>query len=414
MCKIKVGLKKEAFYFIVLCCLLSQAALSQEQFEKRFSISFNKEPLKDVLGALTKTQTSMGYSTGNDSNWTVPITLDLKNVTLDEAMEKVLASQTIFKDYVVTNYGTFIEMELLEEKSDSRYFDREKNKGLYYHIGDRLQDYVYTISNFPDKTVRLSGLKKKLIILDMWNIHCKGCIEAMPRMQKLEEEFKDQVQIILVTKDSKQQVEMLKKWARNVRETKLPSITGESVLGSLFQYFYVPKQVWIDESGVVRYITNKEIATEKYIRDFLAGGRMPIYETKDTVVGSDYDVPLVTALQPVNGGDFAISSYLAPHQENKYNFNMYAGGSDEKDTLKAERHMRIDLFTLYKIAYQIHKPGYFSNTRVIKNFTNPGKYDPDYFLGTNIYDYELLTKKQAITKKKFYHLMQWQLDAFSA
>jgi thiol-disulfide isomerase/thioredoxin len=405
-------LSKGIYFLVFLFCLFSQTGHTQEQFEKRFSLSFDHQALKKVIGALAGTQTDMGYKIGNDSIWEIPVTMDLTNVSLDEALDKVLALQTFYKDYMVTDYGNGRTLELMQEKSAYRYYNHHKTTGRYYHIGDQLPDSLYSITNYHDKIFKLSGIKKKLIILDLWGVNCAGCIAAMPRMQELQEKFRDQIQVILVTKDNQQKVDLLKKHVREVRETTLPIVTGENMLGFLFDYIYVPRQVWIDGSGTVRYITNKDIGREKYIKEFLDGQRMKLYETKDTIVGTEYDVPLSVSLQPINQGDFGLSAYLAPHKEDKYCFNLYADGSKEEDTEKGNRFERMDMYNLYKVAYNVKEPGAFSNTRIIKNYDNPHKYDASEILGTNFYDYELITKKKDISLAQFYNLMRGQMDAF--
>jgi thiol-disulfide isomerase/thioredoxin len=234
-------------------------------------------------------------------------------------MDKIFAMQDAIKDYLIVDYGEGKALQMLEKRTGApRYFNRHNGTGKFYHVGDKMPDSVYMVSNYPVQRIRLVGLKKKLIILDLWNVNCHGCINAMPAMQKLQEEFKDQVQVILVTKDSKEQVEEVKRFAANVRDTHLPFINGENVLGYLFDYTVVPQQVWIDGSGTVVYKTIKEIANENTVRDFLAGKRMDIYETKDTTVMPDYDRPMASTLQFVAQGDYAIASYLAPHKETKY------------------------------------------------------------------------------------------------
>lgn len=47
-----------------------------------------------------------------------------------------------------------------------------------------------------NKTVNLSRLKGKVVLLDFWYRGCAPCIEAMPELIKLQEEFKDVLVII--------------------------------------------------------------------------------------------------------------------------------------------------------------------------------------------------------------------------
>ncbi|MCO5947932.1 TlpA family protein disulfide reductase [Mucilaginibacter flavidus] len=410
-------MKNKLTYFTALCLLFSLNALAQEQFEKRFSISFVNEPFRDAIMKLTKTQShGMAVSWGSNLIYekSLPVTANLHNVTFDEAMDSILAKQNICKDYWILDYGgdkKTMVLHLEERKiANSRYVERNKNKGRYYHVGDILPDSSYAITNYHGKTnIKLADIKKKLLILDMWNINCAGCIEAMPELEKLQEKFGNQVQIIMVTRDSREQVELLKKHVKIVRETKLPFITGENVLGSLFEYDQVPTQVWIDESGFVKYITKTPIASERHIRDFLSGKRMDIRDTKDTVLSLSYARPLAIALEPIQRGDFGISSFLVPHKSEKYFYGVYLGGFSDTDRIKGVIMLRLDINTLYREAYFGHT---FSKTPVIKEYNHPEKYERDTLSMSNFYDYELAVKRKETTAKQFYHLMQQELDTY--
>ncbi|MDB5199205.1 MAG: hypothetical protein JWO92_1168 [Chitinophagaceae bacterium] len=399
-------------FLIVICLLFSANAFCQEQFEKRFDIILTHEPFMEALKKLAKTQPDM-ILMGNKSVFErcPPITLNLHNVTFDEAMNRILASQAIFKDYVVIDHGSpgGLRLQLKTENGTKRYIDKNKNKSRYYHLGDELPDSSYSVDNYPSKKIKLSDFKNKLIILDMWNISCAGCIMAMPKMEELQEQFKGEVQILLVTRDSKDEVSDLKKKVEIVRDNKLPSITGENLLGFMFNYFSVPTQVWIDGSGKIRYITNKLIANEQNIKNFLSGKYLNLYETKDTVVSQEN--PFTTSLKFINNGKFTVSSYLGNHNETKYHYYGESGMPiKDADTVKWIAIQNIDLYNLYKVAYGVMDLAHFSNCRILRDYINPEKYDPDETTSKNMYDYELITQKIEINRQKFCHIMQQELD----
>ncbi|MBS1529143.1 MAG: DUF3738 domain-containing protein, partial [Bacteroidetes bacterium] len=213
--------------------------------------------------------------------------------------------------------------------------------------------------------------------------------------------------------DSKGLVTELKKRVQLVWDCTLPSITGENDLASFFDYLMAPHQVWLDGNSVVVYNTNREIAEDNYIRDYLEGKRLNLYETKDTILAGDINVPLAVTLQPINKGNFIISSYLAPHDEHKYHYGGGTFGANDNTTaLKTIRVGDVDMFTLYKRAYLNMEPIDFSDSRVIRNYNHPEKYKPDFINNKNIYDYDLTIKDKQITRPQFYYLMQQELNAF--
>jgi thiol-disulfide isomerase/thioredoxin len=400
--------------FLSLCLMASLFAKGQEQFTKTFDINVKHMRLDSVLERLCRTQTDLSISTLPEMQ-SFFITMDLKNVTLDQAMDKLFTLQPFFKYYCVTDKKRFNRLEVTPEKLASRYFNYYKEAPVY-HIGDQLPDSVFAVHNYPRTELGLKDIKKKLIILDMWGVNCTGCILGLPDMESLQERFKDQVQIIVTTKDSWQAVEQLKKRVDLVKNSTLPFITGENTLASMFAYDGLPHMIWLDGDGKVIYNTPKPIASAKYISDFLAGKRMDIRETKDTIIEDDMiSEPVSKTMSLIHHGDFAVSSYLAPHNEDRYSYFSYSlARNDDTARYKMVRLFPADFNTLYKIAAGLDDDAQvaYSNTRIIKNFKDPGQYAPDEVENKNEFDYQLLTKRKEITRNQFFRLMQRELDAY--
>ncbi len=56
-------------------------------------------------------------------------------------------------------------------------------------VGDKAIDW--SLKDSDGKTVKLSDLKGKVVVMDFWATWCGPCRKAMPDIQKLHEEFKD-------------------------------------------------------------------------------------------------------------------------------------------------------------------------------------------------------------------------------
>lgn len=410
---------KYKYIFLIFCLIISYSTKAQEQFTKKFDITFKNATLYDALLMLGKTQANMSYAFGPDDadmKKSTPVTLDLHNVTFDQAMDKILTTQSIYKDYYIVDFGGEDKMTVLhlstESRLNDRYIDRHVNKGKYYHVGDELPDFAYTAGNYSSDKLKLSDFKGKLVILVLWNINCEGCIEAMPEFNYLQNKLKDKIQIILVTKDSKNDVDKLKKRVKIVGECQLPFITGENALGSLFNYTFVPTEVWINPSGKVSIITLKNIAAEKYINEFLSGKSLGIYELKDTVLTSNYQRTMSCALQPITQGDYGISTYMASHNSTRYDYHGYMGGFTDTSIVKSVSYEGADLYLLYREAYKGYGSAGNTGIRFINKLDNPTKYDSDGIGLKNFFDYELITRRKEIDSSKFYRLMQQQLDAY--
>lgn len=137
--------------------------------------------------------------------------------------------------------------------------------------GDELPDItLQDVKNYPTNTLRIADLRGKLVIFDFWTVTCGGCITAMPEMEALQEQFKDRIQIILVTNSTQEQVERLAKRSSIVKNVKLPMVIADSVLTKLFIFRTVPTHVWIDEKGIVNQFTGP-FSTSETVGDYVKG-----------------------------------------------------------------------------------------------------------------------------------------------
>jgi len=57
------------------------------------------------------------------------------------------------------------------------------------------------LSMADGSTKKLSEMRGKVVVLDFWATYCKPCVEKLPHLQKLAEEWGDKVIVIAVTLD---------------------------------------------------------------------------------------------------------------------------------------------------------------------------------------------------------------------
>ncbi len=152
------------------------------------------------------------------------------------------------------------------------------------NIGDTLAYPVLVdVLNAPDGLLDMESFKGKLIILDFWHTGCSGCVAAFPKMDSLQQRFENNVQIIAVNTESLDSTERFFSKLKAKWRPRFPLVTNDRVLNRLFPHKLVPHHVWVDENGVVRYITGGVNTNEKSIREFLAG-RGPIMSERPRLV----------------------------------------------------------------------------------------------------------------------------------
>jgi hypothetical protein len=92
----------------------------------------------------------------------------------------------------------------------------------------------------------------------------------MPKLDSLQREFNNEIQIILVTKDSKTKVDNLFSRIKTKRPN-IPQVFSDTLLRKLFPHDGQPYQVWISPDGHVQQITQGYNANRKSIAAELAG-----------------------------------------------------------------------------------------------------------------------------------------------
>lgn len=130
----------------------------------------------------------------------------------------------------------------------------EKKEIQPFTVGDRIPDLpVKNIINYEDCAVSLSSFGNKIIILDFWNIHCTSCIRMFPLEDSLQAMFPNDVQFVLITRDSKEQVSrFLSKYnSTHKKPLALPVMVDDSAYISLFRFIYIPHYVWIAPNGTI-------------------------------------------------------------------------------------------------------------------------------------------------------------------
>ena len=143
-------------------------------------------------------------------------------------------------------------------------------------IGDPVPNiYLENIINHPGGTAHLSDFKGKLLILDFWATWCRPCVEAIPRFEKLQREFGNELQILMVTSQPKSAIAPL----FSDRKISLPSVTGDQKLSKLFPHKYVPHEVWIQDGKVVA-ITGEAEVTSNHINILLTDKKSIMAEKK--------------------------------------------------------------------------------------------------------------------------------------
>jgi thiol-disulfide isomerase/thioredoxin len=146
----------------------------------------------------------------------------------------------------------------LEKSSDSiiqnfKYDLRIGNKYIirskdYKKIGMKIPQQYFTSVN--GEKIIIGGKKEKPTLINLWFIHCPGCIAEMPALNKLKEKYAEKVDFISLTFETKDDVlDFLKK--RKFEFTHIANV--REYIKQIGSYPY-PETIFIDKEGYIRNI----------------------------------------------------------------------------------------------------------------------------------------------------------------
>ncbi|MES1221480.1 MAG: redoxin family protein [Bacteroidota bacterium] len=280
-------------------------------------------------------------------------------------------------------------------------------------IGDTIPNVTLSLTNFTSSSVKISDFKNRLLIFDFWNSFCSSCISSMPELEKMQKEFSDKVQIILVTTDSDEQLKKLRKVSKIFRDCDLPMVESDTILYKYFPFKTVPSHVWIDSERVVKQITSGRNTSSIRIKDFFLGKSINLMEKKEDIDFND-TVPLWTEGNGRQRKHLQYYSHIMNHitSSNRAGY----GGGDSTEI----RTMNLPIIDLYQYAFgglTIRGCKFGLKSRCIiqakdsSDFFEPkdiSKYEE--WVDKNTYSYELKVPSTRSSEKLMF--MQQDLDRF--
>lgn len=279
-------------------------------------------------------------------------------------------------------------------------------------IGDRVPDIVMdTILNYPNGKARFSDFKNKHILLDFWSRGCSSCIGAFPKMQKLQQQFSNRIQILAVCTFNR--LEALNIWepgfprnstSEGIRSTTLPLVFNNQNMVDFFPHRFEPYLVWIDSNRIVRAMVDSWNVNEQTILTLLSGqyNAVPLATSfkraLDPVKYARYDVRQsfleegdgrfknkVVYLRRFNNDERVILAKLG---------NCGNGGYAIKDSVNGRtigwRNLMLDMVDLFAYVYC-----HIDKQLIIVESSNPEKFfrpalGVDHWFEDHTYSYEVL------------------------
>lgn len=280
------------------------------------------------------------------------------------------------------------------------------------NVGDKVPDIQFSMVNYPSKTVKLSNFANKLVILDFWATWCTGCLHSFPKMDSLQQQYSDKLQVLLVntksTGDDEQKIKGLfnRLQPKNKQPYNLPSTLKDTIADKLFRHKTLPHYVWLF-NGKVKAFTSSEQVTSKNIEAVLTGQPVAFRMKID-----DYDYnnkePLFLNGNGGNGSNILYRSMITGYSDGLL---VTSSKSETNDKLVTRFTMiNSPIIRLYQKAYQksVIKSRLLLEVKDAAKLVNNGDWDSWKY--DNTYCYEIITP--AISMDKMYQKMQSDLVNF--
>ena len=150
--------------------------------------------------------------------------------------------------------------------------------------GETVPDITFkTLLNAPNKQIKLSALKGKVVIIEFWATWCGACLNAMPHLNQLQKAYPKQVQVITVSSESEKRIATFLKSRPSVLWSAVD--TAETVT-KLFPHQLIPHSVLISPEGKLLATTDPEAITTQVIDSILQGKQIHLPEKNDLIYAS--------------------------------------------------------------------------------------------------------------------------------
>lgn len=115
-------------------------------------------------------------------------------------------------------------------------------------VPDKEISHVY---NYSSDKIRLSQFRKKYIILDFWETNCLGCLKSFKKIDSLQKQFNQDIQILLINQSTRDSTKRFFETHKKVHQPAIPFITNDTRFQALFPHQGKPYYVVLDSAGKV-------------------------------------------------------------------------------------------------------------------------------------------------------------------
>lgn len=278
-------------------------------------------------------------------------------------------------------------------------------------VGDRVPDIVFTnMLNHTASNAKLSDFKGKAVILDFWFRECGSCIELFPELNRVQDKYKNDLKVMLVTWQSRLKIEEFWREHKEVGKLVFTQAVEDSIAKQYFPASAFPHQIWIDKNGIIKSINDGMQLTAENLENLIQANDLKLKIKADEINGAIWN-----AVEPMAG---------IRYEENKSKIIQYSYLSKARPEFAARtvidkdgegtvriKFMNRDYISMYHYAYAGNQAIPLNpKNRILRKDHNPLPKEADYKDFTNVFCYDLIY--QDTTASGFGRRMITDLDHY--
>lgn len=174
---------------------------------------------------------------------------------------------------------------------------------------------INNIVGSPGRSFHLSDFKGKWVILDFWATWCSPCVNIIPRIDSLQEQFQNKIQFIAVTDQKKAVVESFLSRLEHRHPVSMIECVEDTLLNTMFGKAALPHFAWIDPTGKFVAITSDAAINKATIQSVLNGNPLSGNTAAEADISYDPMKPLFLDLNPTSDSSFIFHSILTGYKD---------------------------------------------------------------------------------------------------
>ena len=257
-----------------------------------------------------------------------------------------------------------------------------------FKVGDELPPVVFDqMVNYPSKKVNVNMLSSnKLVILDYWSKGCYPCMADFPRLDSLQQEFANEIQILPWSADILTDVETIFTNIITGRRTFILPSAAEAKLSTSAENY--GSKLWIYKNEVVA-ITGKGMVNRNSIKAALQGD----YPIDKDMIAMEKTIAEV--------GDFShkklTKNILYEGNEEQFEVLITRGIPGYQSTRVTDTEDFAQFYGMRYINYSLSDlcyVGFDANYKAIIDLKNPDHFRPkrSHYNASNTYCLEIISK----------------------